>query len=180
MRGPGARFAAAGARRPAKGLLLPAVVTSRRDRHLRDHVAAGLHRHCHLVREEHEDTDNRRAKQDEQAGHADTLPRPRCGRLNRTLPTPNSQSLTPNLQPSKALRSKSNLGVGSWRLGVVHRIRRSNAAISARLRTRRMPPSRAGWFQVFPSSTGNRTSSSCLAGFALTSASSPSSDSTIR
>jgi hypothetical protein len=53
-----------------------------------------------------------------------------------------------------------------------------NAAISWPLRTSRTSPASAGWFQVLPSSAGNRATSVNCSGVALTSASSPSSAST--
>jgi hypothetical protein len=53
-----------------------------------------------------------------------------------------------------------------------------NAAISSPLRTSRTSPTSTGWFQVLPSMARARAISENLSGVALTSASSPSSDST--
>ena len=52
------------------------------------------------------------------------------------------------------------------------------AAISRSLRTSRTSPTSTGWFHVLPSTAGNRASSVNWSGVALTSASSPSSDTT--
>jgi len=70
------------------------------------------------------------------------------------------------------------LGMGATACGQRPATDSRNATISSPLRASRTSPTSAGWFQVLPSMAGNRASSVNWSGAALTSASSPSSDST--